>query len=135
MDINKNPNTKSRLFPKIFTPKATKHQLARKISNKDLYEKTNELAWSIKMKKRRLSWLGHLLRLPEDTPARKALAEYQRPVKKPRGKPKMTWVSLVLQKLKQLDLTLISAIEKAKNRTAWSVIIEGAMSTDEQRFR
>ncbi len=46
-------------------------------------------------KRRRLSWLGHMLRLPEQTPAKQALYAAVRPVKKPRGTPKLTWLGLI----------------------------------------
>ena len=54
----------------------------------------------------------------------------QRPVKKPRGKPKTTWMSLIQKELKQLNLTLMSATEKVMDRTVWNEVIEGAMSTN-----
>ena len=40
------------------------------INNNELYDTTKEEKWSYIIKGRRLSWLGHLMRL--DTPARKA---------------------------------------------------------------
>ena len=105
------------------------------ISNRNLYEQTNEILWSKKIKSRRLSWLGHLLRLPEDTPARQALAEAQRQVRRPRGRPKTTWISAIQKELKEIheDLNLLAATEKAQDRTLWMTIIEGAMSNDEER--
>ena len=105
------------------------------ISNRNLYEQTNEILWSKKIKSRRLSWLGHLLRLPEDTPARQALAEAQWQVRRPRGRPKTTWISAIQKELKEIheDLNLLAATEKAQDRTLWMTIIEGAMSNDEER--
>ena len=46
------------------------------VKNTELYEKAGAEKWNSIVKKRRLSWLGHLLRLNEETPAKKALAEY-----------------------------------------------------------
>ena len=46
------------------------------INNKELYEKAGAEKWSNLVNGRRLLWLGHLLRLDEKTPAKKALAEY-----------------------------------------------------------
>ena len=48
------------------------------VKNTGLYEKAGVEKWSSIVKERRLSWLGHLLRLAEETPAKKALAEYLR---------------------------------------------------------
>ena len=58
-------------------------------SNEKLYQLANQTAWSEKkIAKRRLSFFGHICRLPEDTPAKIALKEALKPVKRPRGKPK-----------------------------------------------
>ena len=72
----------------------------RIIKNKALYERTKQIPWSATIFKRRLSWLGHLLRLPEDTPARLALTKYIQPVKKPIGRPKTTWLSFIFNDIK-----------------------------------
>jgi hypothetical protein len=60
------------------------------ISNDDLYKKTQTTPWSKRIRLRRLNWLGHLLRLPTDTPARKALDRYLEEAKRPRGGQKLT---------------------------------------------
>jgi hypothetical protein len=130
--ITKSLEQKIDAFQRSLLRKVLDIRWPEKISNDDLYTKTKEIrSQSQKIKKRRLSWLGHLLRLPEDTPARQALQEYLRHVKRPRGKPKTTWVSLIQKELKDLDETLESAQEKAANRDTWNIIIEGAMSKDE----
>ena len=41
-----------------------------KISKKQLYERMKIDEWSKTIKERRLSWYGHLLRLPDNTPAK-----------------------------------------------------------------
>ena len=80
----------------------------KKIPNKDLYSKTKTVEWS-KIQNRRLLWIGHLFRLPEDVPAKQALAEGIRKVKRPRGKPKTTWLGPVQKELHELNLTLENA--------------------------
>ena len=54
--------------------------------NKELYEKTGVEKWSSILQRRRLSWLGHFLRLDEETPTKKALAECLRKIKKNCGR-------------------------------------------------
>ena len=54
------------------------------------------------IKKRRLSWYGHLIRLSEETPAKKALDEVKRKVKTPKGGQKITWIKLIEKDLKDL---------------------------------
>ncbi len=39
------------------------------ITNNDLYQKTKTEPWSKTIKRRRLNWLGHVLRMDENTPA------------------------------------------------------------------
>jgi hypothetical protein len=104
----------------------------KKITNQELYAKTKETKWSNKIKKRRLLWLGHLLRLPDDTPAKQALLEYQRPVRRPRGKPKTTWVASIQKELKAIqgDLTIQKATELSQERPAWRNFVDGAMLND-----
>ena len=74
-----------------------------KMSNKTLYNKTKTIPWSETIKKRRLSWYGHLLRLPEKAPARQALRETLRRSKRPPGKPKTTWMSMISKDLPNHD--------------------------------
>ena len=59
----------------------------RKISNKELYKLTKVTPWSVTIKKRRLNWLGHVMRLNHITPARQAIEEFLKPHKRPVGRP------------------------------------------------
>ena len=58
------------------------------VKNTELYEKTGVEKWSSIVKKRKLPWLGLLLRLDAETPTKKALAAYLRKVKKKCGRRK-----------------------------------------------
>lgn len=55
------------------------------ITNDKLYEITEVTPWSETIEARRLSWLGHLMRLDPDTPARKAMAIALQPTTRNRG--------------------------------------------------
>ena len=90
----------------------------RKISNEDLYGKLQVTEWSKKIKKRRLLWIGHLFRLPEDAPAKQALEESLRPVRRPRGKPKTTWIASVGKELKEMNLNF-TIVKRAQFGTYW----------------
>lgn len=46
------------------------------MSNKKINEKTKQKPWSEMIKRKAMRWLGHLLRLNKDTPARRALNEF-----------------------------------------------------------
>ena len=71
------------------------------ITNEELYQRTNEKPWSEKIFKRRLKWLGHLLRLPENTPAKIALDRFIEKKQVPVGRPTSTWLKLVLNDIKK----------------------------------
>ena len=100
------------------------------ISNKELYKRTNEEKWSQKIKKRRMSWLGHLLRLPSETPAKQALHEALIPVPRPPGRPKTTWISSINEDLKKIDPTLKLSIDSnevleiAEDRRRWRKLVQ-----------
>ena len=52
-----------------------------KISTTELYNRTQQTPWSKTITKRRVRLYGHLMRLPEDTPVRKAMVEHDMPLK------------------------------------------------------
>ncbi len=110
-----------------------------KMSNIDLYCKTETIPWSQTIKRRRLNWLGHLLRLPDETPAKQALKEFLRKTKRPPGKPKTTWLSQIKQQLSHLgidpcDLDHVTALTGlANDRDAWRTMVRRAMSIDGKR--
>ncbi len=62
--------------------------------NKDLYKCTRQEPWSQNIKRRRLRWLGHLMRLPVETPAQQALQESICPTKRLRKHSNNTNTSL-----------------------------------------
>ena len=104
------------------------------MKNQRLYEITHQEKWSKKVKRRRLVWYGHLVRLPIDSPAKIALLEALRKVKRPVGRPKTTWISKIKSDLNGL-LNIYCKIEThpAHNRIRWREIVECAMSRDEKR--
>ena len=94
------------------------------ISNKELYTKTKEKPWHYIIAEQRIKWLGHALRLNENTPAAQALAEAERPVKNPRGGQKTTWLKCIKAQLKQNhNLTWEEAKTLAKDRTEWRGLV------------
>ena len=111
------------------------------ISNAKLYEKTKVTKWSKKIKERRLKWYGHLLRLPENTPAKQALREAELPMPKVRGGQKLTWLRVIdrdLKAVKGLKFMKIegdgsrrelSIEEIANDRHLWQELVSRAMSS------
>ena len=114
-----------------------------KVSNDKVYKETNSIPWSQTIKRRRLTWYGHLLRLPEDTPARKSLKEAKNPCKKPRGGQKLTWIKQIGEDLEKVDFKTLVKNNKdgsfntiqvkehekmAQNRHIWRLSVDRAMS-------
>ena len=98
----------------------------RIVRNEEVYEKSGMVKWSETIKKRRLSWLGHLLRLDEETPARKAIKEYVRKsLKKLFTRQKICWLDIIKKDFKHLNIK-----EEAK-------LIEelGKLSSDRQNWK
>ena len=110
----------------------------RIITNEDLYRRTKAEPWSKTICRRRLNWLGHVMRLDEKTPARVALKEYLTPMRRPVGRPALTWLKQIETDLNatnvQLNLSkdnpeqIIITLEKiTKDRSNWRRIIRDAM--------
>ena len=100
-----------------------------KMSNMDLYNKTETIPWSVITQRRRLNWL----RLSDEAPAKQALTEFLRKSKRPPGRPKTTWLSQIKQELSPLgidpdDLNHVTSL--ANDREAWRATVQRAMSPD-----
>ena len=98
-----------------------------RISNEELYKRCQMEKWSKIIKRRRLSWYAHLMRLPQEAPARKALEEERRKVKKPKGGQKVTWKRLTEKDLKDLGIAEGEEEELAQNREKWRSLIHHGM--------
>ena len=98
-----------------------------KITNIELYTKIQTEEWSTTIRRRRLNWLGHLMRLHPEIPARLALAEYLRKVKRPKGRPQRTWMELTKHDLKAIVIldynkpnkTIEKLTQMAHDRNYW----------------
>jgi sorting nexin-29 len=101
-----------------------------KIKNEEIHKKTNIVPWSETIKRRRLNWFGHLIRLDEKTPVKQAFEEALRYTKKPQGRPKPTWIALIKKDLYNIDplMNLQRAEEIAKDRIAWRKFVCCAMA-------
>ena len=74
--------------------------------------------WNQTICKRRLKWFGHLMRLPETTPARCAFREILQKGKRKRGRPKTTWLALLKEDLKLANIEFSdNYVETERNLT------------------
>ena len=105
-----------------------------RIKNDIIYERTAEMKWSKIIESRRLKWLGHMMRLPDTTPAKQALKESLRTVKRPRGRQKDTWNTIVNRQLNEIGLSLNDPQlqETADDRRLWRTLVtrRGAVPTN-----
>ena len=110
-----------------------------KVSNTELYEKAKSRKWSTQIKKRRLQWYGHLLRLPDESSAKAALGEARRWANKSRGGQKKTWLKMIDKDLENISIKVqmkdsVTIIRNhyhlAQNRTIWASLVNCAMSAD-----
>ena len=112
------------IFQRILLRRTLGIRWSDKVTNEELYEKTKAKKWSEKVIKRRISWFGHLARLPESCPAKQALYEALKPVKRPRGRPQITWIEIIRKQLKNIGFdTIYDAIESARDRYNWNKIV------------
>ena len=102
----------------------------KKITNADLYKKADEIPWSVAIAKRRLRWTGHLLRLPDVTPAKQALLEAIRKTKLPRGGQRTTWLKTIKRDLTSTEVNIYDphTWDLARDRDQWRTLTECAMS-------
>ena len=113
------------------------------ISNEKLYEKTKAEKWSRIIQRRRLQWYGHLLRLPEETPAKSALREARSYSCHPRGGQKLTWLRMVDRELENIQVKVVVKNSgaggdyiyntkdhkvMAQNRHTWRMVVNRVMS-------
>ena len=90
-----------------------------RISNDDLYKLSGLKPLSDIIRIRRARWYGHLQRLDENTPARQALQEAKRKVKKPKGGQKLTWIKLIEKDFSKTDVPLDQIPDLAQDRPRW----------------
>jgi len=107
-------------FQRRILRKALNIQWPKKIPNEQLRARVTYTEWTETINRKRMSFLGHLMRLHPETPARKALAEARRRVRRPRGRPKEIWLRGIERQLAgELDLTLEQAEQEAQDRDSW----------------
>ncbi len=103
-----------------------------RISNQELYKTCKIEPWSVTIKRRRLTWFGHLNRLPDDSPAKQAFVEIRKPYKRVRGGQPTTWLSTVTKDFKAIKVTIREAIFTAQDRQAYTQLVHSAMAPGHQ---
>ena len=110
-----------------------------KVSNEELYNRAEvKKKWSSEIKKWRLKWLGHLLRLPKETPAKQALHQVMIPIKRTTGKLKTTWIKLIRKEMAALNINFSlqnfnHILTLANDRATWNNTDRAMSQQDEKR--
>ena len=89
-----------------------------------LKETAKHMEWSLYISTQRLRWLGHALRLPEDSPVKQALYEIEKPTKRTVGRPKLKWIDIVKNQLSKLKITWEETKELSQNRVGWREVVD-----------
>ena len=147
--VSKDDQRKLNSFHRRQLRKVIGIQWPHKISNNKLYKITGTKPLSITITERRWKLLGHILRLPANCPAKKAIRYYfeERTNKIFQGRRKTTLVSTLNKDIKRTkgdDITfpvtpLVSQVSlqnlytKAKNRKLWSKIVQQAVKSPYSR--
>ena len=103
-------------------------KLTDKIRNEEIYKRSHQIPITTEIKKRRLNWLGHMLRLPEGTPAKLAFKEHLKKAKGNRGRPKHTWIKQINKDLKAINKTVDELTENDYERKEWKKTVARLMS-------
>ena len=77
------------------------------------------MPWSKVIQKRRLKWFGHVIRLPDDTPANRAIQYAVSQYRKPRGRSPSTWISVLKKLIEDHGLSWNEARALASDLEVW----------------
>ena len=111
------------------------------ISSEKLYKKVGAVKWSTTIRRRRLNWLGHLMRLDERTPVRRSLRESLTDVRRKIGRPSLTWMRLIEKDLGSVninlglsgsspDIILRKLVELTEDRNKWRKIVRDIITVN-----
>ena len=99
-----------------------------KISNIELHRLARCSSAVSEIKRRRLRWLGHVLRMDQKRIPKVAL-RWTPAGKRSQGRPKTTWRRTVTAELKEMNLTWGEAQQAAQDRARWRQIVEALCPT------
>ena len=105
-----------------------------KVSNKDLWERTNQVQIEIEILKRRWGLLVHTLRKPNTNVTRQALT-WNPQGKRKRGRPKNTWRRDLEADITQTGLSWKQLERIAQDRSRWREVVHGLCSRRSQGLK
>ena len=104
-----------------------------KITNKSVYERVRQQPLSVKLARRQLTWVGHMLRRNDDEPIRKySLYEpAEKMGKSKKGRHKTTYKQHIANLLnKDISLSAKEIENAAQNRISWKKLVIACTDAD-----
>ena len=87
-----------------------------RIRNIKIQRKVGVAPIDTKLREGRLRWFGHLQRRPTNAPTRKLDSIENEEIRRGRGRPKLTWDSLIRRDLNDLERTPSITLDRTKWR-------------------
>lgn len=103
-----------------------------KVSNVDLWKRTNQDPIDVQIQRRKWSWIGHTLRKPATDITRQAL-KWNPQGKRKRGRPRNSWRRSIEAEMSERGLNWGELEQKATNRVKWRLFVNGLCTQEEQR--
>ncbi|VDP36230.1 unnamed protein product [Schistosoma margrebowiei] len=97
------------------------------ISNRILWERTNQLPAEEEIRKRRWKWIGHTLRKSSNCITRQALT-WNPEGRRKRGRPKNTLRRIIEADMKTMNYNCTELERIAQNRVGWRMLVSGLCS-------
>ena len=96
------------------------------MSNAKVYASTRQGPVSTTCRRRRLLWLGHVVREGRNSASYQALemAINTRDIKRPRGRPHLRWIDNIKSDLKHANIDISDCFELALDKKEWLMLVE-----------
>ena len=99
------------------------------ISNIELHRKTSSSSIMTEIKRRRWTWIGHVIRMPSDAFPKIALRWTLNAGRRKRGRSKETWRRSFEQEMKEIGLSWAQVEHLARNRGGWRSLVLALCAT------
>ncbi|XP_054085666.1 LINE-1 retrotransposable element ORF2 protein isoform X1 [Zeugodacus cucurbitae] len=115
-----------KILRKIYGPQNIGNGEYRRRWNDELYELYDDIDIVQRIKRQRLRWLGHVVRMDENTPALKVFDAVPAGGSRGRGRPPLRWRDQVESDLVTLGIS--NWRRTAKERDRWRTIVDSAIT-------
>lgn len=116
-----------KILRKIYGPICVDGEYRCRMNN-ELYELFTDIDIVKRIKLQRLRWLGHVVRMNEDAPAKRSFEYEPSDGSRRRGRPKLRWKDQVEEDISKLGVT--NWRRSAEDRSAWKSILRSATGTN-----